>query len=49
MVGGGRDNIVKYISMILQAFFEGKLRIAGNTAMAMKLQSIVPAPGKAKL
>ena len=28
----------------LQAFFEGKLKIAGNTALALKLQSIMPKP-----
>lgn len=32
-----------------QAFFEGKLKVTGNTALAMKLQTIVPRPGKAKL
>lgn len=32
-----------------KAFFQGKLKISGNTAMAMKLQSIMPAPPKAKL
>lgn len=35
--------------ILLQAFFEGKLKITGNTALAMKLQSIVPTPGKAKI
>lgn len=32
-----------------KAFFEGKLKVTGNTALAMKLQTIVPRPGKAKL
>ena len=27
-----------------QAFFEGKLKIARNTALALKLQSIMPKP-----
>ena len=27
-----------------QAFFEGKLKIAGNTALALKLQTIMPKP-----
>ena len=34
---------------LLQAFFEGKLKVSGNTALAMKLQSVVPSPGKAKI
>ena len=33
----------------LQAFFEGKLKVTGNTALALKLQTIIPRPGKAKL
>lgn len=33
----------------LQAFFEGKLKISGNTALALKLQSVMPKPGQAKL
>lgn len=32
-----------------KAFFTGKLKVAGNTAAALKLQSIFPKPGKAKL
>lgn len=32
-----------------QAFFKGKLKIAGNMGMAMKLQNLQIAPGKAKL
>lgn len=32
-----------------KAFFQGKLKVAGNTALVMKLQSVMPAPGKAKL
>ncbi|XP_077415724.1 sterol carrier protein 2 [Vanacampus margaritifer] len=31
------------------AFFKGKLKIAGNMGMAMKLQNLQVAPGKAKL
>ena len=34
---------------LLQAFFEGKLKVAGNTALALKLQSVMPKPGQAKL
>ena len=33
----------------LQAFFEGKLKVAGNTALALRLQNVIPRPGKAKL
>eukprot|EP00731_Ephydatia_muelleri_P018972 Em0011g1012a len=32
-----------------KAFFAGKLKLAGNTAAAMKLQAIMPSPVKAKL
>jgi len=32
-----------------KAFFEGKLKVTGNTALALKLQTIIPRPGKAKL
>ena len=32
-----------------KAFFDGKLKLAGNTGLAMKLQSIIPKPGQAKL
>ena len=32
-----------------QAFFSGKLKISGNTALAMKLQNVIPRPPKAKL
>uniref|UniRef100_A0AAX7T2C8 SCP2 domain-containing protein n=1 Tax=Astatotilapia calliptera TaxID=8154 RepID=A0AAX7T2C8_ASTCA len=31
------------------AFFKGKLKVAGNMGMAMKLQNLQIAPGKAKL
>lgn len=34
---------------VLQAFFSGKLKLAGNTALAMKLQNIIPRPEGAKL
>ena len=34
---------------LLQAFFEGKLKISGNTALALKLQTVMPKPGQAKL
>ena len=48
--GGGKGYIYTTPHLILpQAFFEGKLKIAGNTALALKLQTIVPRPGKAKL
>ena len=33
----------------MQAFFEGKLKVSGNTALALKLQSVMPKPGQAKL
>ncbi len=47
-------NVVPYgddcfLSLYMQAFFEGKLKIAGNTSLAMKLQSIMPKPPKSKL
>lgn len=32
-----------------QAFFEGKLKVSGNTALALKLQTVMPKPGQAKL
>ena len=32
-----------------KAFFSGKLKISGNTALAMKLQSVIPKTPKAKL
>ena len=32
-----------------KAFFEGKLKVAGNTALALRLQNVIPRPGKAKL
>lgn len=32
-----------------QAFFQGKLKIAGNMGLAMKLQNLQLQPGKAKL
>lgn len=32
-----------------KAFFEGKLKVSGNTALALKLQSVMPKPGQAKL
>ncbi|CAI8052433.1 Non-specific lipid-transfer protein [Geodia barretti] len=32
-----------------KAFFEGKLKISGNTALALKLQTVMPKPGQAKL
>jgi len=32
-----------------QAFFQGKLKITGNMGLAMKLQQLQPATGKAKL
>lgn len=32
-----------------QAFFQGKLKISGNMSLAMKLQNLQVAPGKAKL
>lgn len=41
--------IVKRVLFLLQAFFAGKLKLAGNTAAAMKLQAIMPSPVKAKL
>lgn len=34
---------------ILQAFFQGKLKITGNMGLAMKLQNLQLQPGKAKL
>ena len=34
---------------LLQAFFSGKLKISGNTALAMKLQNVIPKTPKAKL
>jgi putative sterol carrier protein len=34
---------------LMQAFFEGKLKVSGNTALALKLQSVMPKPGQAKL
>jgi len=37
------------VLLFSQAFFSGKLKLAGNTAMAMKLQSIMPKPEGAKL
>jgi sterol carrier protein 2 len=32
-----------------KAFFSGKLKLSGNTALAMKLQNVLPKPGQAKL
>ena len=33
----------------IQAFFDGKLKLSGNTALALKMQAIIPRPGQAKL
>ncbi len=46
----GKVTILEYcfLSLYMQAFFEGKLKIAGNTALAMKLQTIIKPP-KSKL
>jgi sterol carrier protein 2 len=46
------DNLVQLMSGKLnpqQAFFQGKLKIAGNMGLAMKLQQLQPAAEKAKL
>lgn len=37
------------LNLCPQAFFQGKLKITGNMGLAMKLQSLQIAPGKAKL
>lgn len=41
--------VLTFVLFFLQAFFAGKLKLAGNTAAAMKLQAIMPSPVKAKL
>lgn len=38
-----------FVFYYLQAFFQGKLKIAGNMGLAMKLQSLQLQPSKAKL
>ncbi len=38
-----------FFLLFLKAFFSGKLKIAGNTGLAMKLQNIIPKPPKSKL
>jgi len=46
------DNLLALMSGQLnpqQAFFQGKLKIAGNMGLAMKLQQLQPKGGKAKL
>lgn len=46
------DNLVQLMSGKLnpqQAFFQGKLKIAGNMGLAMKLQQLQPTAEKAKL
>jgi len=46
------DNLVALMTGQLnpqQAFFQGKLKIAGNMGLAMKLQQLQPKSGKAKL
>jgi len=46
------DNLVQLMAGKLnpqQAFFQGKLKISGNMALAMKLQQLKPSTEKAKL
>jgi len=46
------DNLVALMTGKLnpqQAFFQGKLKIAGNMGLAMKLQQLQPKAGQAKL
>jgi len=46
------DNLVQLMAGTLnpqQAFFQGKLKITGNMALAMKLQQLKPSSEKAKL
>lgn len=49
IVSASRIPFLSTHATFLQAFFEGKLKIGGNTSLALKLQTVMPKPGQAKL
>jgi putative sterol carrier protein len=43
------DELISYLICLLQAFFQGKVKIAGNIGLAMKLKELQSSAGKSKL